>query len=176
MPKSHGKEKRAAKQKKKRQARQKERSERVRSFRVPEAQGDDLLASCGYDADQSLPSEWLSLPEQERLDRVARYHERALDPKRKPPSMQRHSGMHVGVENQLASGTPPQVGEALARLVREGMSRHDAVHALGWVMTEHMRRAVETRKPVDNDAYLRDLEELTLPRWLEMAGVGAARK
>jgi hypothetical protein len=169
MPKSHGKEKRAAKQKKRRQVRQKARAERVRSFRVPE--GADLLASCGYDAEQSLPEGWLALPEQERLDRVARYHERALDPKRLPPSMQRHSGMHVGVENQLASGQPPQVGDALARLMRDGMSRHDAVHALGWVMTEHMRRAVEARRAVDNDAYLRDLEELTLPRWLEMAGV-----
>lgn len=171
MPKSHGKERRAAKQKKRRQERQKVRAARPARQLAAEPVAD-YRVSCGYDANHAPSSElWSALDERDKLDRVARYHTAALDPSRHPPSMQRHAGMHVGVENQLASGKPPQVAEALARLIRDGMNRHDALHAVGWVMTEHMKRAVETRKPIDNDAYLHDLEQLSLQRWLEMAGI-----
>lgn len=150
--------------------------QKSRASRQPAGGGPrDLFARCGYDANRALDAaEWMALDEQERLDRVGRYHVMALDPKRLPPSMPRHAGMHVGVENQIATSQPPQVTDAVGRLVMGGMSRHDALHAVGWVMTEHMRKAVEQRKPVDNDAYLRDLEQLSAERWLEMAGVKPA--
>jgi hypothetical protein len=41
---------------------------------------------------------------------------------------------HVVVENQIALGEPPAVREALARLMGEGLDRHDALHAVGSVV------------------------------------------
>jgi hypothetical protein len=175
MPRSHGKERRAQKQKKRRQERQKARAQhqhRPEREAAAPPPSTDYRESCGYDANHApAAQEWLALDERQRLDRVEHYHLKALEPARLPPSLPRHAGMHVGVENQLATGKPPQVGQAVARLVRDGMSRHDALHAVGWVMTEYMRRAVEERRPIDNDAYLRDLEQLSLQRWLAMADV-----
>lgn len=115
--------------------------------------------------------QWRSLDERQRIDRAARYHREALASERQPPSLQRHAAMHVMVENQLALHDPPAVRGALARLVSEGTSRHDALHAIGWVLTTHMSRALEARKPVDVAAYVRELDELTVARWLERAGV-----
>jgi hypothetical protein len=38
---------------------------------------------------------------------------------------------HVIVENQIALGDPPAVREALARLMVEGLDRHDVVREKG---------------------------------------------
>ncbi|MBW2524735.1 MAG: hypothetical protein JRI23_11190, partial [Deltaproteobacteria bacterium] len=75
------------------------------------------------------------------------------------------------VETQLAAGEPPAVVAALARLRREGLSRHDAVHAIGWLAMEHMKRAFGEQRPVDAAAYAVALEGLTRASWMEAAGV-----
>ena len=172
MPRNPGKQKRANKQKKRRAARQKARSARRPAAAAAPSlpQSDDLTELCGYDADHApAAKKWLGLGEQERLDRVKRYHETAFEPGRRPPSLLRHAGMHVIVENQIASREPPQVAEALGRLKNDGMSRHDAIHAIGWLLTEHMRQAMEKNNPVDEGAYARDLEDLSLASWLAQA-------
>jgi hypothetical protein len=46
------------------------------------------------------------------------------------PNAQLHAVIHVVVENQLALGEEVVV-ETLARLQREGLGRHDGVHAIG---------------------------------------------
>ena len=80
------------------------------------------------------PAEWLELDEQERLDRVERYHRRArID----LPNCTLHATIHVAVENQLAAGDEWAV-RALARLMKEGLSRHDAVHAIGSLVAEQI--------------------------------------
>jgi hypothetical protein len=42
-----------------------------------------------------------------------------------------HGVAHVIVENQIALGDPPAVREALARLMVEGLDRHDVVREKG---------------------------------------------
>jgi len=178
MATNRGKQKRAQKQKKRREVRRKQRAERRPSTRtandVLEAEGQrDLQALCGYDADVAPDAKpWLNLDEQERIARVSRYHEAALKPGARPPAMARHAGMHVIVENQLAEGSPPQVCAAVARLMGQGMGRHDALHAVGWVLTEHMRSAMERRTPVDEEAYVVELEALSLESWLARVSGG----
>ena len=177
MPRNHGKQKRAAKQKKRRQDRRDQRS-----FASPVAgsaigaavpSGPGALELYGYDADREMaPAQWTSLSEAERLERVRRFHEGTLAPARRPPSMDRHAGLHVLVESQLAAGVPPQARAALDRLRAEGMTRHDAIHALGWLATDHARRALEAQRPMDDAAYAADLDALTIQRWLALAGVG----
>jgi uncharacterized protein YoaH (UPF0181 family) len=180
MPRKPGKQKRDAKRKKKRDQRHKARfsadAKRKAASKAAEiiaASGvEDLRERCGYDASRDPVAGWLDIEEQERLDRVTRYHETALPKAKLPPSLARHAGLHVVVEDQLVSGEPPQARKALQQLMSDGMSRHDAIHAVGWVVTKHMRSAIEGRKAMDNDAYLKDLDSLTLESWLAMAGVG----
>ncbi len=78
------------------------------------------------------PEDWLALDEGERILLVEDHHRRIRVslPKR---ARTLHASMHVVVENQLALADKPVV-RALNRLVREGLSRHDAVHAIGSVV------------------------------------------
>ncbi|MBW2458378.1 MAG: DUF1841 family protein [Deltaproteobacteria bacterium] len=188
MAKSRGRQKQAEKQKKRRQARKQAKArqapqaeaQRTQAPSRPDAPGRlgahnkplhaELAAEIGYDANRVLGAEqWLTLDEREQLKRVETYHQRALPPNRQPPSIQRHAGMHVIVENQLASGEPPETRTALERLFAEGMSRHDALHAIGWVLTEHMSKAMKAQTPLEMSAYTEDLAKLTLKRWLALA-------
>ncbi|HZM44172.1 MAG TPA: hypothetical protein VFC14_05020 [Burkholderiales bacterium] len=78
------------------------------------------------------PEVWLGLDEGERILLVEWYHRDARIPL--PRSTRRlHAAIHAVVENQLALNDEPVV-RALARLTKEGLSRHDAVHAIGSVV------------------------------------------
>jgi hypothetical protein len=82
------------------------------------------------------PQAWLALGEQERIDEVIAYHRRYHLPM--GGSAQLHAVAHVIVENQVAMGDPPAAREALARLMGEGLDRHDAVHAVGSIVVGFM--------------------------------------
>lgn len=87
-----------------------------------------------YDPDRPpAPPEWLALEEDERLDIVLAYHATAGT---RLPNARLHAAIHVVVENQLAQGEPGAVGDTLRRLQREGLTRHDAIHAIGAAVTE----------------------------------------
>lgn len=131
---------------------------------------EDLTGVCGYDADVGPDGPgWLALEEKEQMERVQKYHELSAKPGDEPPNPQRHVGMHVLVEQQVARSQPPEAAQALARLRRDGMNRHDAIHAIGFILTEHMKQAMESRTPVDESAYGRELSQLTLKSWLQTA-------
>ena len=92
-----------------------------------------------YDPSQTPdPTEWLELDEQERVVLVERNHRRAHV---ELPDITLHATIHVVVENQLASRDDPVV-RALARLMKEGLTRHDAVHAIGSVVSEYIFEAL----------------------------------
>jgi hypothetical protein len=62
-----------------------------------------------------------------------------LDRRSKLPvgqSARAHAATHVVVENQAAMGDATAVPATLARLMREGLERHDAVHAIGSVLMQ----------------------------------------
>lgn len=177
MAKSRG-QKRAQKAKKRQDKRgTKTPVRRVASAGEPAASGaqplsEAVAAELGYDANTDVdPAAWIALEERERLSRVAKYHNATLKRAHMPPSMQRHAAMHVIVEGQLAEATPPEARTALERLRLEGMTRHDAIHAIGWLATEHMKRAMAKQRPVDDKAYAADLGALTVRSWLKMAGL-----
>ena len=109
--------------------------------------------------------EWLGIGELERILLVEAYHRdtRADLPK---GSRRIHATIHVVVENQLAENHAPVV-RALARLMKEGLSRHDAVHAIGSVVAEsiydihHDQETKETVQP----RYDAAIERLTAEEW-----------
>ena len=86
-----------------------------------------------YDASKAPdPQEWLELDESERLDLVKRYHIRAKLPVGENERL--HAAAHVIVENQVALGDVTVVPATLARLMREGLDRHDAIDAIASVL------------------------------------------
>src|SRR6516225_10078388 len=86
-----------------------------------------------YDADKAPdPEEWLELDESERIDLVIDYHRRAKKPVGQDKKL--HAIAHVIVESQVAMGDATVVPAKLNRLMQEGLSRHDAIHAIASVL------------------------------------------
>jgi hypothetical protein len=119
---------------------------------------------CRYDPDTGpAPAEWHSLDEGQRILLVERYHRRArID----LPNLRVHAAIHVAVENQLAEGIPAVV-DAFNRVRAEGLDRHDAIHAVGSVLAEHLWHLMrEGPSPGDpNIRYEQALRDLSADRW-----------
>jgi Domain of unknown function (DUF1841) len=118
-----------------------------------------------YDAiEQPDPESWLELDETERVDLVINYHRR-IGVQLETPKL--HAMAHVVVENQVALGEATPVPETLDRLMDEGLDRHEAVHAIGNILTRIVFDAVH--KPDDggdiNARYNRELALLTAADW-----------
>jgi Domain of unknown function (DUF1841) len=114
------------------------------------------------------PQEWLDLDEGERVRLAERHHVRA---RVELPSVQAHAAFHAIVENQVALNHEPVV-RAMARLMKEGLSRHDAVHAVSGVLAEHL---FEAAKESDADAtsqarYNAAIERLSASQWRKQYG------
>jgi hypothetical protein len=89
------------------------------------------------------PATWLELDEQLRIALAEQYHN---SKDIKLPDVRVHATFHVIVENQLAEGIQATV-TAVARLMGEGVSRHDAIHAIGSALVEHMQEASTSKDP-----------------------------
>ena len=118
-----------------------------------------------YDPDREVdPKAWLELDEDERIDLALDYHRRA---RIKLPNAKVHAVIHAVVENQVALGGDYPVSEKLQQLIGEGLSRHDAIHAIGSVLMQHVLDVMQDRAKGDpNEPYLRDLATLTAKKWL----------
>jgi hypothetical protein len=118
-----------------------------------------------YDPDTPRhPTEWLQTDEGERIELVSSYHRRK---KIHLPNVQLHAVIHVVVENQLALGEKVVV-ETLARLQSEGLSRHDALHAIGSVLAADLYELMHETSEATGDAhrgYLERLKKLTAKNW-----------
>jgi hypothetical protein len=124
-----------------------------------------------YDASTAPdPETWLQLDEQERIDLAIKYHRRYHLRMGQSPKL--HGVTHVIVENQVALGDVTVVPATLARLMREGLDRHDAIHAIGSilmgivfdVLTEKDDAGVDI-----NARYGRELAALTAAGWRAQA-------
>ena len=117
-----------------------------------------------YDPAQAPdPAAWLDQDEQERITLVEQYHHRArVD----LPNLTLHAAMHVVAENQLALHDEPVV-RALARLMKEGLTRHDAVHAIGSVVAEQLYDVLKLgdTPEVSRARYYAAIERLTAAVW-----------
>ena len=111
------------------------------------------------------PDDWLATNEARRIDLVSSYHRRAGF---RLPSLRAHSTFHVIVENQLATAESVVV-ETLERLQREGLDRHDAIHAIGAVLAEQVHSLLQQSEmpsgPDPNTEYFKGLEKLTAAGW-----------
>ncbi len=119
-----------------------------------------------YDPDKPVdPAEWKSLDEQERIYLVQEYHRKR---RIKLPNPQLHATFHAIVENQIATGSEISTREVLLRLMEEGLSRHDAVHAIATVVSGVTFDTLKGKVSRDaNRAYFERLSRLTAERWLK---------
>ncbi len=119
-----------------------------------------------YDPDQTPnPEEWLALDEQLRLGLVESFHRRA---RVALPNVTIHAAFHVVVENQLAENYEP-TARAMTRLTTEGLSRHEAVHAIASVVTEHIHDLFNAKADAESSktVYAAAVERLTAGAWRE---------
>lgn len=124
-----------------------------------------------YDPDFAPdPTSWLALDEQERIERVETHHRAA---RIKLPNAKVHAVFHAIVENQIAEGLESVV-RAMARLQHEGLSRHDALHAIASVSAGQIFEAMKSKHQDAADTaqarYDAAVERLTAKSWREEYG------
>jgi hypothetical protein len=101
------------------------------------------------------------MTEAERLAIVRRYH-RSVKHRAGNPQLQ--AAIQVTVESQLAERHPAAT-DALNRLTTDGLGRHEALHAIGSVVTAEMFEIVTARRAHDPEAHSRELRNLTAAAW-----------
>ena len=108
------------------------------------------------------PSAWRQAEERARLRAIEDYHHRAA---LKMPNVRMHAVIHNVVENQLAEGLPETVA-TLERLARAGLTRHDALHAIGSVVAGQIHAMLSgAAQSLDEGAYARQLQALDPAAW-----------
>jgi len=118
-----------------------------------------------YDAEEApIPDEWLALDEGERIYMVEQFHR---DAGVEVPNLLAHATFHVVVENQLALPNQALVRDTLQRLIGEGLSRHDAVHAIASVLAVRVHELLQpAASAAGSEAkYEANLRRLTAKRW-----------
>ena len=68
-----------------------------------------------------------------------------------------HVTIHQTIENQLAAKDPPVAHETLERLMRSGLSRHEAIHAIWSVLSVEIWEILKEDCPFDEGRYERGL-------------------
>jgi len=118
-----------------------------------------------YHAEQAPdPDSWLAMDEYERIDLVQSFVEmNETDIQKEAEKL--HALMHVVVENQLAKAVEP-VPATMAKLIRQGLTRHDAIHAIGAVLFGGMYEIMKGNvKTWISQRYGKRLKKLTAERW-----------
>jgi hypothetical protein len=112
-------------------------------------------------------SEWLELTELRRIELIEAFH---VNQGTDLPSLRAHAAIHCAVENQIAENFEPTV-QAIARLCAEGLSRHDAIHAVGSVVAEHIFEVLKAPGPGNpgmmNEQMAKDIDCISAKRWRE---------
>jgi hypothetical protein len=130
-----------------------------------------MLLETSYNPEISPdPTDWLKLPEQERLRAIATFH---MVHRMKSGNAKAHAAFHLIVENQIAMGFGPAV-RAVARLQAQGLSRHDAVHAIGSAISGHFFEAMRGPEKTDSQAQQlainAAIDRLDASTWREAVG------
>ena len=110
------------------------------------------------------PNEWMSLDEGERVAIVEAFHKGVFDDDHRRTV---HSSIHVIVENQIALDEETPAKATAERLMSEGISRHEAIHAIGSVLSEKMFDAIKEPVLYSEESYFEELEKLTVEKWID---------
>jgi len=107
---------------------------------------------------------WLKASEYDRIDSVREFHENS-DEDFEDDALSIHTSVHVIVENQLAMGVE-LIPETIAKLIRQGLDRHEAIHAIGAIISEDIFNIVRgEQSEFSPKRYRKKLEKITAKRW-----------
>lgn len=111
------------------------------------------------------PEKWLALPEDERIALIKTYHEQEGI---EMPNFFIHAMMHTVIENQAALGDEMPVAAKLLSLQKEGLDRHDAIHAVASVLANYLFDAANDNSASNdvNADYEEGVRQLTKQSWL----------
>ncbi|HEY45881.1 MAG TPA: DUF1841 family protein [Anaerolineae bacterium] len=114
---------------------------------------------------QPDPKLWLLMDESERLFLVKEYHQESDI---EVPNMMLHCAFHLTVENQIAMGEELPVERKLKQLLGEGLDRHEAIHAIGSVLAEHIYHMLHDKRSSKdpNEEYFKELASLNAQSWI----------
>ena len=117
---------------------------------------------CPPDADW-----WNDLDEGERIEVVEQHHRQA---RVRLLNLTLHACTHVIVENQALMAELP-VAAAVDRLRAEGLSRHEAIHAIGWLLAPVLMDLLASGRPVGDTTaeYFERVRVFTAAEWLASA-------
>lgn len=121
-----------------------------------------------YDPGRQPDAEWWNgLDEWERINVVQQQHRRA---RVRLPNVRLHACTHVIVESQALMNELP-VAAAIERLRAEGLSRHDAIHAIGWLLAPALIDLLASDRPVPDATaeYFDRVRVFTAAEWLASA-------
>jgi len=119
-----------------------------------------------YNASKDINSaDWLALDEATRLCLVEEYIEN-FEKRIDSSKLKIHAVAHMVVENQLALGEKPTL-DAYARLMRQGLNRHETIHAIGAVILEDLYDVIKAEGDISTNAYKNRLRKLTAKKWLK---------
>ncbi|HEY5624271.1 MAG TPA: hypothetical protein VIV14_10970 [Gammaproteobacteria bacterium] len=119
-----------------------------------------------YDPDVAPDKlDWIDTDEGEQLHRIMQFHESHGE---YGESLEAHAALHVAIETQIATDTP-EVEATLDRLVKQGLTRHDAIHAIGSVLADSIEEILASDESETADAnarYYEKLSRLNASDWL----------
>ena len=75
-------------------------------------------------------------------------------------ALKAHLLVHGMVEKQIIENDPPQAAHAIERLTKAGMSRHEAIHAVGKIITKEAADMMKEGRDMNMQAYIKALENL----------------
>jgi len=140
---------------------------------APEYTLEDYENAPPYDPDEGPdPEAWLELSKDDRILAVAAAHREEIDPD-DVIGLMGHALLQSLVETHVAEGDETPAAAKLEELTADGLSRHEALHAIGAITTILMMEItnglldVEAEDPMDR--YRALLGELTARGWLESA-------
>lgn len=131
-----------------------------------------------YDPSKRLdPAWWSSLASDERVSLAEAAHVAPGAWHFPIRDSRAHAIMHVVVENLVAQGEETPIYATLQKLARQGLERHDAIHALSTVFAEHARAIGAGRAEGDDpppEAQVKRAAAVTASSWQgqEKGGVG----
>lgn len=122
-----------------------------------------------YDPDNwPHPDWWDRMGMSERIQAVAEYHQahNGFNGSNTAINEHLHAIAHVMVENLLMSGRRSMLRPVLEKLMRQGLTRHQAIHAIASVIFDHVTEELRDGKHCDRMAtYLAKLEQVDAIAW-----------
>lgn len=117
---------------------------------------DDVLehlVSAAYDVRVAPEHGWLLRKEEDRVAAIRLFHRRQVPEHPAEGDSWGHAILHILAEAALLSAELPAFAEAYAAWRAAGLSRHEAIHALGDAIEEHLQGS-RRREPKDLEACL----------------------